>query len=144
MNSFGHSFRRWQQMLVFIDESGDTGLKAESSAYFTLTSVVFESKEAAGACDKRIMQLRAEMGLTEGFLFHFAELTEKFRLSFLKAVASQDWSYCSLLVHKATLKSHDGWEDKLAFYESASHLLLNMFCDELDNARITFDRTGGD
>lgn len=51
-------------MLVFIDESGDPGLKIEkgSSRYFTVSLVVFEDKEEALACDQRIGLLRRELG----------------------------------------------------------------------------------
>jgi hypothetical protein len=130
-------------MLIFVDESGDTGLKVESSSHFTLTCVVFESKEAAAACNIRIDELRCEMGLPETFRFHFAESTDANKVSFLKAVAAEHWSYWSLLVNKEKLHE-PGWEDKLGFYKNASYLLLNMCRDRLDNATVTFDRTGGD
>ncbi len=40
-------------MLVFIDESGDTGLKIDkgSSKYFVIALVIFEDHEEAIACD---------------------------------------------------------------------------------------------
>ena len=40
-------------MLVFIDESGDSGLKIEqgSSRYFTVSLVMFEDNDDALACD---------------------------------------------------------------------------------------------
>lgn len=43
-------------MLVFIDESGDTGLKLDkgSSKYFVITLVTFEDNEEALLCDQRI------------------------------------------------------------------------------------------
>lgn len=43
-------------MLIFIDDSGDSGLKIESgsSRYFTIGLVVFEDNEEAVACDQRI------------------------------------------------------------------------------------------
>jgi len=51
-------------MLVFIDESGDPGLKIEkgSSRFFTIALVIFEDKEEALACDQRIKLLKRELG----------------------------------------------------------------------------------
>ena len=50
-------------MLVFIDESGDSGLKIEkgSSRYFTVSLVVFEDNDEALACDQRIKLVRKEL-----------------------------------------------------------------------------------
>lgn len=43
-------------MLVFVDESGDPGMKLEggSTPYFTVALVIFEDHEEATACDLRI------------------------------------------------------------------------------------------
>ncbi|PIS18279.1 hypothetical protein COW38_03070 [Candidatus Collierbacteria bacterium CG17_big_fil_post_rev_8_21_14_2_50_45_7] len=51
-------------MLIFIDESGDSGLKVEhgSSRLFTISLVVFEEKDEALACDQRIDLLKRELG----------------------------------------------------------------------------------
>lgn len=47
-------------MLVFVDESGDAGLKLQegSSKYFVVTLIIFEENEEAESCDKRIDLLR--------------------------------------------------------------------------------------
>ena len=51
-------------LLVFIDESGDPGLKTDqgSSRFFTIGLVVFEDHDEAQACDDRIMLLKRELG----------------------------------------------------------------------------------
>ncbi|MFB6225357.1 MAG: DUF3800 domain-containing protein, partial [Candidatus Paceibacteria bacterium] len=43
-------------MLVFLDESGDTGLKLDkgSSQYFVISLVVFQSKDEARTCNHAI------------------------------------------------------------------------------------------
>ena len=43
-------------MLVFIDESGDSGLKINngSSRYFAVSLVIFADDNEANACDKKI------------------------------------------------------------------------------------------
>jgi hypothetical protein len=62
-------------MLVFIDESGDPGLKLTtgSSKFFTIVLVVFGENDDALACDQRISLLRKELNLPEDYEFHFKE-----------------------------------------------------------------------
>jgi len=50
-------------MLVFIDESGDPGLKLNSGStdYFIVTLVAFEENEEALATDQRIQLLKREL-----------------------------------------------------------------------------------
>ena len=52
-------------MLVFIDESGDTGRKLDkgSSRYFVIVLITFEDNDEALACDQRIALLRKELRL---------------------------------------------------------------------------------
>ncbi|MBD3338866.1 MAG: DUF3800 domain-containing protein [Candidatus Lokiarchaeota archaeon] len=47
-------------MLVFVDESGDSGLKINkgSSKFFIVTLVLFEEDDEANAADQRIDLLR--------------------------------------------------------------------------------------
>ena len=54
-------------MLVFVDESGDPGLKVlgGSSRLFTISLVVFEENDEALACDQRIELLKRELGWTQ-------------------------------------------------------------------------------
>ena len=67
-------------MLVFIDESGDSGLKIEkgSSRYFTVSLVMFEDNDEALACDQRIKLLKKELGLPENYEFHFKRQLAKY------------------------------------------------------------------
>ena len=43
-------------MLVFVDESGDAGMKLDegSSEFFVVTAVLFEENDAANDCAERI------------------------------------------------------------------------------------------
>lgn len=53
-------------MLVFVDESGDPGLKIDkgSSPLFIVALVLFEDNEDAKACDTRIDLLRRAVEIT--------------------------------------------------------------------------------
>ncbi len=89
-------------MLVFIDESGDPGLKLEqcSSRFFTITLVVFEDHNEAIACDQRIELLKKEVGWDGASEFHFKRNSDKIRRSFLQAVATYSFFYYSIVSTK--------------------------------------------
>ncbi|MFH1030768.1 MAG: hypothetical protein V1770_05950, partial [bacterium] len=60
-------------MLVFIDESGYTGLNIQKGATknFIIIMVVFEENDEALSCDQRISLLRKELHVRDNFEFHF-------------------------------------------------------------------------
>jgi hypothetical protein len=58
--------------------------KPGSSRFFVVTAVLFEDHEEAEICDKRIDELRAELGLSENFEFHFNSCSDRFRTRFLE------------------------------------------------------------
>jgi hypothetical protein len=76
-------------MLIFIDESGDPGLKIEagSSKYFFVVLVVFEDHDEALAADDRISLLRRQQGLPSNYEFHFNKMKPAYRRRFLEAIA---------------------------------------------------------
>jgi hypothetical protein len=76
-------------MLVFVDESGDVGIKVDagSSRYFMVPLLVFEDHDEALAADERISRLKRDLGLPSYFEFHFTKVKASFRRAFLKAIA---------------------------------------------------------
>jgi len=89
-------------MLVFVDESGDPGLKIEqgSSRYFVVALVIFEDNDEAQAADDRITLLRREMRLDPRFEFRFNKCRRNFREQFLKAVAPYQFFYYGIVINK--------------------------------------------
>ena len=92
---------RRQLMLVFIDESGDSGMKAKagSSRLFVVTAIIFEDNEDASECDRRINDLRAELGLHERYEFHFNSCSNRFRSRFLETVCGSQFFYSSIVLN---------------------------------------------
>lgn len=76
-------------MLVFVDESGDPGLKLEqgSSTHFVVALVIFEDHDEAQAADDRIGLLRRELRLDPRYEFRFNKCRRGVREQFLKALA---------------------------------------------------------
>lgn len=89
-------------MLVFIDESGDAGLKVDegSSPYFVVTLILFQDKECAKMIDIYFEELRTQLNLHKEYEFHFTKLSHKLRENFLDAVRSFEFKYFSFVIHK--------------------------------------------
>ncbi len=132
-------------MLVFIDESGDSGLKINngSSRYFTVSLVVFEEHDEADACDQRIGLLKRELGWDSFSEFHFKNNSNKVREEFLKAVSKYSFFYYCIVINKSPGKLWgDGFKDKKSFYKYACRLVFENAKEKLDNAIILIDKGG--
>ncbi len=130
-------------MLVFIDESGDSGLKITegSSRFFTIVLVVFEDREDATSCDQRIGLIRKELDLPEDYEFHFTENSDRVRESFFKAVIPYNFFYYGIIINKGSLYG-EGFKYKESFYKYASNLLFENAKDKLTEAIVVIDESG--
>lgn len=132
-------------MLVFIDESGDPGLKIDkgSSRFFVVSLVIFEDEEEANACDKRIELLRRELGYPEDYEFHFRENSERVRVSFLRAVAPYDFFYFGIVLNKDPNRLYgEGFRVKESLYKYTCSLVFENAKPYLREAIIIIDKTG--
>jgi Protein of unknown function (DUF3800) len=130
-------------MLVFIDESGDCGMKlsAGSSRFFTITLLIFEDRDEANTVDARIQLLKGEMKFPDHFEFHFANLRNDLRAEFLKAVAKYDFYYCSTVINKAKLTGK-GFQFADSFYKYACGLVFENAKPRLKSATVVIDGSG--
>ena len=130
-------------MLIFVDESGDTGLKIEqgSSKFFSVALVVFEELDEATACDQRIGLLRRELGWDEHSEFHFKRNSDKVRRAFLQAVAPYNFFYYGIVINKEKLWG-EGFRDKRSFYKYTSGLVFQNAKEKLSKAIVVIDESG--
>lgn len=130
-------------MLVFIDESGDPGLKLASGStdYFIVTLVAFEDNEEALAADQRIQLLKRELGFPPEFEFHFNKVKGSYREAFLAAVAGYGFFYFSIVINKAKLQG-PGFKFKESFYKYTCGLVFENAKPYLDNATVVIDGSG--
>ena len=131
-------------MLVFVDESGDTGLKFSegSSDLFTVALVVFEENDEAAAADERITLLRRELKKPTDFEFHFKENSDSVRQTFLEAVARYNFFYLGFVVNKTALYA-ESLLTREAFYAYACGLIFESAKPYLDSAVVKIDASGG-
>jgi len=132
-------------MLVFIDESGDTGLKIKqgSSRYFVITLVSFEENEEAIACDQRIKLLRRELKLPENFEFKFSKLRKDQRIKFFEAVLPYTFFYYGIVINKDLDKLYgDGFRIKESFYKYTCSFVFENAKPYLRDAVVIIDGSG--
>ncbi len=133
-------------MLVFIDESGDSGLRIESgsSRFFTIGLVVFEDLEEATACDQRIQLLKKELGWTRESEFHFKNNSDRVRKAVLQAVAPYSFFYYGIVINKDPEKLYgEGFRSKNSFYKYTCSLVFENAKEKLQDAIVVVDRSGG-
>jgi len=130
-------------MLVFIDESGDPGMKlaGSSSRQFTVTLLVFEDNDEALAADQRICLLKRELRFPAHFEFHFNKLRPDYRQTFLKAVSPYDWFYFSIVINKEKL-SGKGFQFPDSFYKYTCGLVFENAKPYLHEATVIIDGSG--
>lgn len=132
-------------MLVFIDESGDPGLKVDSGStrYFVITLVLFEDLDETIACDQRIELLKRELGLPNGIEFKFSKLNFERRIAFLKAVLPYSFFFFSVVINKDPKKLWgDGFRVKESFYKYACGLVFENAKPHLKNELVVIDGSG--
>ena len=130
-------------MLVFVDESGDSGRKIQngSSKYFVVCAVTFEDHEIANNCDRRIDLLREVLRLPPTFEFHFAHNSKKIRLAFLDAVSPYQFYYHVFALNKDPEKLWGkGFNYKSSLYKYAASLTFENAKAWLENATVIIDR----
>lgn len=128
-------------MLVFIDESGDSGLKIDrgSSRYFVIALVAFKSREEADSCDRRITALKKESGLEDEF--HFHRNADSVRRAFLSTIAFYDFFYDAVVIDKARI-GPTMFRNRDAFYRHACTLVFENTERTLSNATVVIDSSG--
>lgn len=130
-------------MLVFIDESGDCGLKTSSgsSPYFVITAVIFTDAFSAEACDRAIDELRRLLKLPLGFEFHFKHCRDSLRERFLTRVSAENFRYHSFVVNKDRLYGST-FNKPQEFYRFATEIVCSNARSLLRDAKIVIDKNG--
>jgi len=130
-------------MLVFVDESGDPGLKLNqgSSKYFIVTLVVFEDVQDALDLDERIKLLRKELQFSAQFEFKFNRLHPDYRIKFLESISPYSFLYFGIVINKHKLFGK-GFQFKSSFYKYTCQLVFENAKPYLNNATVVIDGSG--
>ncbi len=130
-------------MLVFIDESGDAGLKIDSgsSPHFVVTLVVFQDRLIATEADKHITLLKDNMGMRRDAEFKFHKADQPTRERFLTELSQFDFRYFSVVINKAELTGK-GFRFPVSFYKYACKLVCLNAKEFLEDSIVIIDGSG--
>ena len=131
------------EMLVFVDESGDAGMKlgAGSSDLFIVTAVLFADHDEANECDARINAIRTELGLSPNYEFHFNKSDKRIRSQFLEKVAPFDFFYLAVVVDKPKLHN-PAFQKKESLIKYASGLVFENAKPHMKDAIVVIEANG--
>src|ERR1041385_5808392 len=92
-------------MLVFIDDSGDTGFKALSSPFFIIALVIFDDNLVAEETSLAIKKLRRELKFPDDMEFKFHKSSPTVKKRFLETVVRYPFRIRAIVVEKGRVRS---------------------------------------
>jgi hypothetical protein len=130
-------------MLVFLDESGDPGMKLQqgSSEYFFVALVIFDDNEEALRADRHIATLRENLRLDASFEFRFNKMNHRLRTRFLREMCGFDFYYYGIAVKKGLLTAR-GFHFGESFYKVACRYVFTNAKAVLREAVVVIDGSG--
>lgn len=131
-------------MLVFIDESGDSGFKTNlgSSITFVLVCILFEDELEAEKTAVAIKELKRSLKFSDKTEFKFSGSKKKVRLAFLKTIKPYKFKVRALVVTKNKIISHQLQNNKNSFYSYFVKMILKHSGGRIVNAKIRIDGSG--
>ncbi len=130
-------------MLVFIDDSGDTGFKFEqgSSRFFVISLLIFDDNLEAEKMSVAIKQLKRDIGMGDYEEFKFNKSRDRNRELFLETVNKFKFRIRSLVVEKELLYSPE-LHKKESFYAYFIKQALKFSNGTIHQASIKIDGSG--
>jgi hypothetical protein len=132
-------------MLVFFDESGDSGLRLRegSSRFFVVSLCIFSDNDEALDCDTRITELRKQWKLPDNFEFHFYNNSDRIRRAFLEAIAPSGFTYFAFVLNKDPSKLWgEGFKHKDSLYKATAKYVFENAKPYLNEAKVIIDKSG--
>ena len=129
-------------MLIFMDESGDTGFKLGqgSSAYFVIMLVLVKDDSLAEAIREDIEILRQDLRWHKEF--HFSKTPDNVRREFLSTTARHPISFRAIVIPKGLIYTDFLKTNTDAFYNYITRLVLEHDGGIITQAKLFIDKKG--
>lgn len=125
------------KQLIFVDDSGDPGLKNASSSNFVMAAALFINPKVATELSKRISEYRKSLGWRDNYEFKFAKIRKDIIIELLKIIVTYDFKIYAVYVNKMDFKQTAVVIDKEKLYNwTIKELLLMM---PIKGAKIEID-----
>ncbi len=89
------------KQLVFIDDSGDPGVKSHSSSHLVMAAVVFNDDLVAEEAALVMRKFRRQIGWTDDHEYKFGKTKKDYIKQVLRLVAQYDFDVYAVVVNKA-------------------------------------------
>lgn len=131
-------------MLVFIDESGDTGFKTNrgSTPNFVIAGIVFRDTLDAERTALAIKELRRELKFRDDYEFKFSKCSKSIRKRFLQRVKKYNFTYRAVVMRKEKIYSLQLRTEKEYLHNYTMRLLLEHTNKSIVNAKVKVDKCG--
>ncbi len=131
-------------MIVFIDESGDSGFALEkgSSPIFVIVCIIFNDELEAEKTAVAIKELRRKLKFSDRVEFKFNGSKYKIRTAFLTAIKHYSFKIRVLVARKEKIRSNQLKTNKRSFYSFFIKMILKYNRDRIKNAKIRIDGSG--
>lgn len=129
-------------MLIFLDESGDTGFKFNkgSSRYFVVTLVIFQGFLEAEETSLIIKKLRRKIKVSDYFEFKFSKTKNAFREAFLSEVRRGKFQYQALVIDKEKFSHPLIQKSQENFYQFVIKEALRTETQAIQKATLYLDK----
>lgn len=130
-------------MLVFVDESGDHGMRGKtgSSARFTIAATLFADKDEAFQSSNCVDEVRKMLGFRQEFEFKFNKSDRRVRETFLGHIVQSQFFYSAVVLNKAKLWG-PGFRYSESFYKYTAGLVFQNLTPYLESATVVIDGSG--
>ncbi|MBR2989693.1 DUF3800 domain-containing protein [Candidatus Saccharibacteria bacterium] len=125
------------KQLVFVDDSGDPGLKNTSSNNFVIAAALFINPRAAEALSEQISRYRKSLGWRDDYEFKFAKIRKDIVVEVLRMSVGYDFKIYAVYVDKSSFRQIGATIDKEKLYNWTIKELLSIV--PLKNAKIEID-----
>ena len=129
-------------MLIFMDESGDTGFKLGegSSDYFVIMLVLLANDSLAEAIHEDIESIRTDLRWFKEF--HFSKTPDRVRTSFLSVTARHQLRFRAIVIPKGLIYREFLKTNNDAFYNYVTRLVLEYDKNTITHAKLFVDKKG--
>jgi hypothetical protein len=124
------------KQLIFIDDSGDAGIKAHSSSHLVMAAVVFNDDLVAEETALAMRKFRRQLGWTDDHEYKFHKTKKDYIKQVLRLVSQYDFAVYAVVVDKGRFKALP----KNLYNDTISELLRLM---PLKHASIKVDGGSG-
>lgn len=131
-------------MLVFIDDSGDSGFKVGkgSTPFFVIAMVIFDDELEAEKIAVVIKQLKRDLKFSNDTEFRFFKTRNENKIRFLETVNPFEFKIRYLVVDKSIIKSPELKSKKDKFYSYFIKEVLKYSGGDINDAKIRIDGSG--